>query len=211
MGSAPFARKFAERRVSAVALATTLSRCEEAGGGKRLVLKEHEAYRFASGFRSRWNSTPSWALAAAPAGGQQERGRGGVPGPAAPAEERGVPVGSVPPGAVCLHSSGAQGWREGTGSLPGWAPHPPLRGATAPRWDILGERKDKNLNRTAGRCGRVSGCGHPVPGPQTTLKGVTRSEGLRKACGGAGRGAEAPSVQNWTHDKGLWLRDWLSI
>lgn len=97
MGSAPFARKFAERRVSAVALATTLSRCEEAGGGRRLVLKEHEAYRFASGFRSRWNSTPSWALAAAPAGGQQERGRGGVPGPAAPAEERGVPVGSVPP------------------------------------------------------------------------------------------------------------------
>lgn len=48
-----------EGRVSAVALATTLSHCNEAGRGRRLVLKEHEANRFAFQRGLSRNSAPS--------------------------------------------------------------------------------------------------------------------------------------------------------
>lgn len=82
-------------------------------------------------------------------------------------------------------SSGSQSWGGGGGRLPqtDWsfgtqALHPPLRKASALRtflilqtgtpWD---EEKDKTLNLSAVRCVGVTGCGHPAPELQPTLKG----------------------------------------
>lgn len=164
MGSAPFARKFAESGVSAVALATALSHCEEAGGGRRLVLKEHEAYRFARGFWSHGrNSAPSWALAPAPAG----EGVGRGPGTRSPSRRaRGArrlctPQGRVP---AQLRGSGLAGRdrqppQPGPAPTPAWSQHSQMG-------QPVGETKDKNLNWEAERCGHATGCGRPAPGPQ---------------------------------------------
>lgn len=64
-----------EGRVSAVALATTLSHCNEAGRGRRLVLKEHEAYRFAFRRGLSRSSAPSQALTGTSSTGRTAWGR----------------------------------------------------------------------------------------------------------------------------------------
>lgn len=84
-----------EGRVSAVALATALSHCDEPGSGRRFFLKEHEANRSPAP-----ESAGAGLLPGAPS-----RGSAGVPpggpavlGPAVPADGRGRARGSLPAG-----------------------------------------------------------------------------------------------------------------
>lgn len=75
-----------ERRVSAVALATALSHCNEPGSGRRLFLKEHKANRLPASQVSR-----SWAPSRGSGLSSTRRtagGVGGALGPAVPADEQ---------------------------------------------------------------------------------------------------------------------------